>query len=118
QMNDAPPRLLDVQDLTVGFVQPGHRKPLTIVDRVSLSVAAGRTLGIVGESGCGKTTLARAILRLVPATGRVVLEGQDLLRLSSRALRAIRPHIQMVFQDPYSSLNPHHTIERVIGEGL
>jgi len=96
---------------TVGYVRA--------VDGVSLRIAAGQTLGLVGESGCGKTTAGRTILRLIPATaGRVFFDGVDLLRLSRRALRPLRRHMQLIFQDPFGSLNPRMTVADIVGESL
>jgi oligopeptide/dipeptide ABC transporter ATP-binding protein len=96
----------------------GHRW-MTAVDDVSLTIDRGETLGLVGESGCGKTTLGRAILRLLdPVAGSVVLGDVDLTRLSFRALRHERRHVQMVFQNPYSSLDPRMRIGELIREPL
>jgi oligopeptide/dipeptide ABC transporter ATP-binding protein len=89
------------------------------VDGVSFDIAAGETLGLVGESGSGKTTLGRAVLRLIELTaGDVLFEGRSLLSLSGGALRAARRHFQIIFQDPYGSLNPRMTVEEIIGEGI
>ncbi|MFO8006483.1 MAG: ABC transporter ATP-binding protein [Candidatus Brocadiia bacterium] len=89
------------------------------VDGVSFDVARGRTLGLVGESGCGKTTTARAILRLLePTAGMVVFDDQPLTGLPGRALRRLRRRMQVIFQDPYSSLNPRLSVERIVGEPL
>ncbi len=117
--------LLSVRDLRVSFPitrgllfarQVGEVKA---VDGVSLDLASGETLGIVGESGCGKSTLGRSILRLHrPAGGSIVFEGRDLANLEGRALRRGRREIQMIFQDPYSSLNPRMTIGEIIQEPL
>ncbi|MBE3596367.1 MAG: dipeptide ABC transporter ATP-binding protein [Hydrogenibacillus sp.] len=94
----------------------GHVKA---VDDVSFSIAKGRTLSIVGESGSGKSTVGRSILRLVPKTsGNVKFHDVDVYRLSKRELRKLRPKIQMVFQDPYSSLNPRMKVGAAIGEAL
>jgi oligopeptide/dipeptide ABC transporter ATP-binding protein len=116
--------LLEVQNLRVHFpVKQGVfarvRGHVRAVDDVSLTVAAGETVGLVGESGCGKTTLGRAVIRLVEPTGGTIrFEGEDLTRLGGAALRAKRRHFQMIFQDPFSSLNPRLTVGESIGEAL
>jgi oligopeptide transport system ATP-binding protein len=119
-----PVPLLEVQNLSVRFpVQRGFwgRSIASVkaVESVSFGIEAGQTLGLVGESGCGKTTLGRAILRLIePTSGHVFFDGEEITALGSRELRARRRRFQMVFQDPFSSLNPRLTIGDSIGEAL
>lgn len=117
--------ILEVKDLTVTFdVMPKDAWPWTrarklrAVTDVSFSLKAGETLGIVGESGSGKSTLARALIRMVPAEGRVVWLGQDLLALPADKMRDQRREVQMVFQDPLASLNPRMTVGEIIAEPL
>ena len=93
----------------------GHIKA---VDGVSLSITPGRTLGVVGESGSGKSTLALALMRLLPSEGAITLNGQRIDGLKPRAVRPLRRHIQIVFQDPFGSLNPRMTVSEIISEGL
>jgi peptide/nickel transport system ATP-binding protein len=89
------------------------------VDDVSFDLEAGETIGLVGESGCGKSTLGKAIMRLVPSSdGRVMLDGQDLTAMQAPALKAMRKTMQMIFQDPYASLNPRHDIGTSVGQPL
>ncbi len=116
--------LLEVKNLKVHFpVKHGMfsrvREFVKAVDDVSFSIAPGETLGLVGESGCGKTTLGRAIVRLVePTAGEISLDGENILTMSGAALRARRRKFQMIFQDPYGSLNPRMTVEQIVGEAL
>jgi len=92
---------------------------LHAVDDISFSIGAGRTLGIVGESGCGKTTAGRAILRLIePSAGEIVFDGVDIMRLNKSEMRNMRRHMQLIFQDPFSSLNPRMTVSETIEEPI
>ncbi|MDB5657587.1 MAG: transporter ATP-binding protein [Cypionkella sp.] len=96
-----------------------HTGDVKAVDGVSFTIEAGETLGLVGESGCGKSTVGRALLRLYePTAGAVVIEGEDIAKLSPEALRKKRPTMQMVFQDPQASLNPRMTLADIISEPL
>jgi len=97
----------------------GKLRFLRAVDGVTLHLLRGETLGLVGESGCGKSTLGRAILRLIePTYGRVVYDGQDILPMKPHELRALRRRMQIIFQDPYASLNPKVTVRGIVGEAL
>jgi oligopeptide transport system ATP-binding protein len=119
-----PDSLLEVRELKVHFpVNTGlftrAKEFVRAVDGVSFTIAPGETVGLVGESGCGKTTLGRAIIRLVePTAGRIVFEGEDLARMTAPALRERRRKFQMIFQDPYGSLNPRMIVQDIIGEAL
>jgi len=109
--------LLECEDLKKYFDTPAGR--LHAVDGVSFRLMRGSTLGVVGESGCGKTTLGRTVLRLVPATsGRIIYEGEDLLGFSKRRMREQRKQMQIIFQDPFSSLHPRLTVSQTIEEPL
>jgi oligopeptide transport system ATP-binding protein len=116
--------VLEVRDLVKHFPVGGglfgpRRGTIRAVDGVSFQIRRGETLGLVGESGCGKTTTGRCVLQLErPTAGAVVFEGQDLTRLSDQALRPLRRRMQVIFQDPYSSLNPRMTVGQMIAEPL
>jgi len=116
--------LLDVRNLVKHFevgtgLFGGRRGLVRAVDGVSFSIARGETLGLVGESGCGKTTTGRCILQLEsPTSGEIIFEGRDLTKLGADELRAVRRRMQVIFQDPYSSLNPRMTVGDIIAEPL
>ena len=109
--------ILEAHDLVKIYPIRGTRQRLTAVAGVSLELHRGETLGIVGESGCGKSTLARLLVRLeAPTSGSIELDAEDITGLGGSSLREVRKRIQMVFQDPYASLNPRQTIGRTIEE--
>ena len=120
----APPPLVSVKNLEKQFPVKGglfsrERGSVSAVSGVSFDIAKGETLGLVGESGCGKSTLGRCILRLLePDSGSVLFDGRDLARTNGTGLRRMRRRMQIIFQDPYSSLNPRMTIENIIGEPM
>ncbi len=121
--HEAP--LVETRDLRVwfpiksGIVLDRHVGDVKAVDGVDLSVWRGETLGLVGESGCGKSTVGRTLLRLYrPTGGEVLFDGRDVTKLSESQLRPLRRRMQMIFQDPYASLNPRHSIGKIVGEPL
>jgi len=109
--------VLSVEDLVVEYPVPAG--VLRAVDSVSFNVERGATIAIVGESGCGKSTIAKSIVRLLtPTSGRILIDGTDIAQLSEKALRPFRSRVQMIFQDPYGSLDPHLTAVDIVGEPL
>jgi peptide/nickel transport system ATP-binding protein len=112
--------LLDVADLVVEYPGKGLlAKPFRVLHGVSIAIRPGQTLGLVGESGSGKTTMGRAVLGLAPVTqGRITFDGKDIGHASRRARRALSKDIQVVFQDPYTSLNPSMTVGDILSEPL
>ncbi|RKN47058.1 ABC transporter ATP-binding protein [Streptomyces hoynatensis] len=115
--------ILEVRDLvkhfplTQGVLFKRQVGAVKAVDGISFELRQGETLGIVGESGCGKSTVAKLLMRLEqPTSGQILYKGEDIARLSGRALKAVRRNIQMVFQDPYTSLNPRMTVGDIVGE--
>jgi len=115
--------LIQVRDLKKYYFRErlfsAEKKPIRAVDGVTFSIRKGETLGLVGESGCGKTTVGKSILRLIePTAGEVLFGGQDLLSLGRDGMRRLRPRMQFIFQDPYDSLNPRMRVGQIVGEGL
>ena len=116
---DSAEPVLRVVNMRKYFPGKSSDKPLKAVDGVSFELFAGETLGLVGESGCGKSTTARAVLQLHrPSSGQVWLDDIELTSLGEKELRKLRPRMQMIFQDSYASLNPRHTVGRIIGESM
>ena len=122
---DGSGKLVEIENLKVwfpirsGIVLDRHIGDIRAVDDVSFEIERGETLGLVGESGCGKSTVGRTILRLYkPTAGRIVFDGRDISTLNETELRPLRRRMQMVFQDPFSSLNPRHSVGRIVGEPL
>ena len=110
--------LLRVENLVVEF-KSGRNQTVYAVSDINLDVLPGETLGLVGESGCGKSTTGKAIMQLPsPTSGRVVFDGTDLTELDAKDLRQVRTRLQMIFQDPISSLNPRRKVEAIVSEGL
>jgi len=115
--------LIQVQDLKKYFYKErifsSDKKPIRAVDGISFSIRKGETLGLVGESGCGKTTVGKSILRLIePTSGQILFKSQDILRFDRKGMRRLRPSMQFIFQDPYESLNPRMKVEEIVGEGM
>src|SRR5215208_5127427 len=117
--------LLDVKNLkmhfplTQGIIFQRKVGAVQAVDGVSFAVKRGETLGLVGESGCGKSTTGRAILQLhKPTDGEVIFKGKDLTKLNGGDMRRMRRHLQMIFQDPYASLNPRMTVGNIVSEPM
>ena len=110
--------LIQVTDLEKQF-RISHGKVLKAVDKVSFSIQRGQTLGLVGESGCGKTTVGRTLLRIYePDGGTIIFDGQDISKVSRAASKSLTQRMQMIFQDPYASLNPFFTVGEIVAEGL
>lgn len=111
--------MLEVKDLTMHFKVGSKKQVVHAVDDVSFSIKKGSTLGLVGESGCGKSTCARAIIRMYePTSGQILLDGEDITNLKQKHIQPIRKKMQMIFQDPYASLNARMTVRDIIAEPL
>jgi oligopeptide/dipeptide ABC transporter ATP-binding protein len=114
-----PQTLLETRDLIKHFPVERSSDVVRAVDGVSFDIRAGETLGLVGESGCGKSTVGRCLLRLIePTSGAVIFEGKDITSIGSSGMRELRREMQIIFQDPYASLNPRMTIRKIVSEPL
>src|SRR3982751_3646508 len=114
---DKPSALVRVRDLVKHFPVENSDDVVRAVDGVSFEILRGETLGLVGESGCGKSTVGRCLLRLIePTSGEIDFEGRDIVPLSTRDMQALRREMQIIFQDPYASLNPRMTIRKIVSE--
>lgn len=110
--------ILEVDELTKHF-KAGNKQVVHAVDNVSFKLEKGKTLGLVGESGCGKSSCARTIIRLYePTAGKIIMDGEDITNLNQKALKPVRKKMQMIFQDPYASLNARMTVRDIIAEPL
>ena len=110
--------LLEVEGLKKYF-QVGKGQTLKAVDDISFQIKKGQTLGLVGESGCGKTTVGRTLLRIYePDAGKILFDGKDISRVSKKEAKELTRRMQMVFQDPYASLNPFFTVGEIVEEGM
>ena len=119
QSVDTRETLISVRDLVKHFAVEGSDDVVRAVDGVSFEIFAGETLGLVGESGCGKSTVGRCLLRLIePTRGQVEFQGRDILALNKKEMREIRREMQIIFQDPYASLNPRMKVGDIVGEPL
>ncbi len=123
--DQSPAPVIEVRDLAVHFdasrtgLFQRRRQKVYAIDGVSFTIAPGETLGLVGESGSGKTTTGRAILRRLPVTaGSIAFKGEDITHLEGEPLRRLRRHMQLVYQDPYASLNPRMRVREIIAEPL
>jgi oligopeptide/dipeptide ABC transporter ATP-binding protein len=116
--------LVDILDLNVDYVSRAgilgqHRRRVRVIENLTLHIFRGETLGIVGESGCGKTTLANSVLRFIrPASGQVMFAGRDIMAMDRTSMRHLRREIQIVFQNPFSSLDPRQNVLSIVGEPL
>ena len=116
---DAGMPLIEVSGLTKSYAVAGHKERSVVVDNVQFQIERGQTLGLIGESGSGKSTVARMLLRLIePDSGAIEFDGTDLLAASHRQMQRLRRRMQIVFQDPYAALNPRMRVEQIVGEPL
>src|ERR1044072_4070926 len=118
-MNTYHQQLVEVRGLVKHFPVENSDEVVRAVDGVSFEIFSGETLGLVGESGCGKSTVGRCLLRLIePTSGEIIFDGGDVLATGRRELRELRKQMQIIFQDPYASLNPRMSVRDIISEPL